>query len=76
MTHERVRPVRRIVARAVERGEIPAIDLLLASRFIQGPVLGWLLDADDSPDPADIGRLADLLARGLGAPVPTSPETA
>lgn len=70
MTWERTRPVRRIVARAVARGEIPAVDPTLASRYIQGPVLAWVLDADDSPSPADIGRLADLLARGLGAVVP------
>jgi AcrR family transcriptional regulator len=67
MVRERTRPVRLVVQQAIDRGEIPPVDLQLAATFIQGPVLAWVLDGSAPPNQAHIGQVASLLARGLGA---------
>jgi AcrR family transcriptional regulator len=66
MVRHRTRPVQQIVRQAIERGEIPDIDLELAATFVQGPVLAWVLEARVAPDPGRIDQLVTLLVRGLG----------
>lgn len=65
---ERTRPVREAVERAIDRGEIPPIDLERASTFIEGPLLARMMKSSGEPiDRAEIAPMVELLARGLGA---------
>ncbi len=66
MFHERMRPIRDIVERAIERGEIPTIDHELAAMFVHGPVMARILMVADPLRPEDISDLVPLLVRGLG----------
>ncbi len=68
MAHERTRPIRELVQRAVDRGEIPPIDLDLATDLVEGPIVARLMRTDGFVDHSDLPRLAALVARGLGAP--------
>jgi AcrR family transcriptional regulator len=68
MLRERMRPIREIVARGVERGEIPPVDLDLASLFVHGPFMARFLLRADPVDPEEISPMVDLLVRGLGGP--------
>ena len=43
MFHERMRPLRQVVERAIDRGEIPPIDTELAALFLHGPVMARIL---------------------------------
>ena len=74
MFRERMRPIREIVERAIERGEIPDIDTELASLFLHGPVMARVLLMAEPLDPDDISDLVPRLVRGLGGPVATRPS--
>lgn len=66
MFHERMRPIRDIVERAVQRAEIPPIDFELASMFIHGPIMARILMVGGPLRAEDINDLVPLLVRGLG----------
>lgn len=67
MARERTRPVRQLVSRAIERGEIPDTDVELAALFIEGPVVARMMLSPAPLDRAEIPVVVELLARGLGA---------
>ncbi|MEM8926152.1 MAG: TetR/AcrR family transcriptional regulator [Actinomycetota bacterium] len=67
MVAERTRPLRELVQRAVDRDEIPAIDLELAAEFIEGPMLAKVLKTHTTPTADELRAVIELIARGLGA---------
>ena len=67
MMFERARPLREIVSRAIDRGEIPDIDLELATAFIEGPILAHMIKSHQAFRATEIPTLVKLIARGLGA---------
>ncbi len=72
MFHERMRPIRDLVERAIDRGEIPAIEPELAAMFVHGPIMARILMVADPLRAEDISDLVPLLVRGLGGR--TSPD--
>ena len=67
MVQERTKPIRDVLRRAIDRGEIEPIDLRLASCFVEGPVLARIMDSNETIGPDDIRAMVDLMVRGLGA---------
>jgi AcrR family transcriptional regulator len=67
MTNKRTKPLRLVLKRAMDRGEIPTIDLDLAVSFVQGPFASRTfihlrpITAEEHP------QLVELILRGLGA---------
>lgn len=64
---ERTRPVREMIERAVDRGEIPAIESNLAMLMIEGPFLAMVMTSSDPIDVAMLPKVADLIVRSFGA---------
>lgn len=64
---ERRRPLREMVQRAIDRGEIPPIDLNRASEFIEGPMVARMIKSHEPIEAGDLLPMVDLITRGLGA---------
>lgn len=69
MVAERTRPIREILRRAIERNEIPDIDLEYASILVEGPFVARMFMSDEPVDVRETELAVDFIARGLGAPV-------
>ncbi|MGH1489424.1 MAG: TetR/AcrR family transcriptional regulator [Acidimicrobiales bacterium] len=69
MLAERTRPIREILRRAIERGEIPDIDLEHASILIEGPFVARMFMSGEPVEAHETELAVDFIARGLGAPV-------
>ncbi len=69
MLAERTRPLREILRRAIERNEIPEIDLEDGSILVEGPFLARMFMSDKPVEPREVVLAVDFIARGLGAPV-------
>ena len=67
---QRTAPARLIVQRAIERGEIPPIDLDTAVHVIHGPFLARALSSMEPIGADEVDELVTIIARGLGASVP------
>lgn len=69
MVAERTRPIRELVRRAIERGEIPDIDLEAVSVLVEGPFLARMVMSGDPVEPHETIQAVDFIARGLGASI-------
>lgn len=67
MVAERKRPLEEIVMRAVDRGEIPPIDIEEAAMFIEGPFMARTIMTNQPMGEEDIPRTVKMIVRGLGA---------
>lgn len=70
MLVERTHPIPTILQRAIDRGEIPATDLELASLFIQGPFMARALFQGHPIEPHEIPEMVTLMVRALGGTTP------
>lgn len=68
---ERTRPVREILQRAIDRGEIPPVDVGRAATYIEGPLMARMLKSTEPIEAAEISPMVDFVAWGLGAMGPT-----
>lgn len=66
MVDERTRPIREIVRRAIERGEIPEIDLEVATVLVEGPFIARMFMSSEPVEPWETEVAVDFIARGLG----------
>jgi AcrR family transcriptional regulator len=71
LIEERTRPVREVVRRAVERGEIPEVDLAAAVVVVEGPMIARTMMSPEPISNEEIEHFAHFVARGLGAPSET-----
>lgn len=72
MMHERSQPLHNVLELAQLRGEIPAdIDLSLAADVVEGPLIFRFMLRGESPEPAHIDALLDLVVAGLTSRVGT-----
>lgn len=69
MVDERMRPIKEIVRRAVERDEIPDIDLDLAAVLVEGPFVARTFMSSEPLDEEEMHAYIRHIARGLGATV-------
>lgn len=75
MVAERSRPLRELVQRAIDRGEIPDVDLALATDFIEGPLMAKVMKTRETPTADELPAMVELIAQGLGATGrPTRPQ--
>lgn len=66
MVAERHRPLEEILMRAVDRGEIPPVDLDQATLFTEGPFMARLMMRNQEVDTDDIPIMVRMIVRGLG----------
>lgn len=66
LMHERMRPLNEVVQRAIERGEIPPIDLYRAGQFIEGPLVARMIRSQDRIEADELAPMVELITRGLG----------
>lgn len=69
MIDERTRPIREIVRRAAERGEIPEIDPAMSVVLVEGPFIARMILSPDPVTDDEVATYVDFIARGLGAVV-------
>ncbi len=69
MVDERTRPIREIVRRAIERDEIPEIDLEMAVVLVEGPFIARMFISSKPVEPHETAAAVDFIARGLGADI-------
>lgn len=67
MMAERKRPIRQVVERAVERGEIPAIDLDTATILVEGPLQARLVISSEPIGQDELSVFVNFVANGLGS---------
>lgn len=70
MMYERKRPIREIIERAIDRGEIPPTDVDLACMLVEGPFHSRVLINGKQVRQEDVDALVTFAARGLGSPDP------
>ena len=70
MMAERTQPITAIIERAVERGEIPSVDLQQAMDFVHGPLMARTLVHGQPPDASELPSLVAMIVRGLGGTPP------
>ncbi len=70
MVGERMRPIREIVRRAVERGEIPETDLEVAAVTVEGPFVARMFMSSEPLREDEVRAYIDFIARGLGVSSP------
>ncbi len=66
MMRENTSPIRVVLDRAVERGEIEPIDPDAASALIHGPLMVRVLLNPEPIQPSELAAVAKLVVRGLG----------
>ncbi|MEM9654645.1 MAG: TetR/AcrR family transcriptional regulator [Actinomycetota bacterium] len=66
MVAERHRPLEDIVLRAVDRGEIPPVNLEHATLFIEGPFMARVMMGRGLIDIEEIPSIIRMIIRGLG----------
>lgn len=69
MIEERTRPIREVVRRGYERGEIPEIDLKMAVVLVEGPIMGRVLLSPEPVSDEEVAAYVRFIARGLGATI-------
>lgn len=69
MIDERMRPIKEIVRRAVERGEIPDVDLETAAILVEGPFVARMFHRSQPLEEGEMDSYILHIARGLGAAV-------
>lgn len=70
MMSERTSPIGVIVSRAVERGEIPAVELDQALACIHGPFMAHTMMHGDPLDRSNLLQFVAFVVRGLGGQTP------
>lgn len=68
MMSERMRPIRQIIEQAIDREEIPAMDLDMACLLVEGPFHSRFLMSGEPVSEGDVETLVNFVARGLGSP--------
>ncbi len=68
MMDQRKRPITEMLERAMERAEIPRIDIELATTLVEGPLHFRVLMNHEPVAPDEIPTFVNFVARGLGAP--------
>lgn len=69
MINERTRPIREIVRRAVERGEIPETDIARSVVLVEGPFIARMLMSAEPITEDEVEAYVAHAVRGLGAAV-------
>lgn len=69
MVDERMRPIREIVRRAIERSEIPDTDLDTAATLVEGPFVARMFMSSDPIRQDETDAYVCHIVRGLGAAV-------
>ncbi|MEM7337857.1 MAG: TetR/AcrR family transcriptional regulator [Actinomycetota bacterium] len=68
LMHERTRPLRELIQRAVDRGEIPPVDLDEVTICVEGPFMARVLKSSEPVTAGELEPMIEFVARGLGAP--------
>lgn len=66
MIQQRAEPMRDIITRAIERGEIPAIDVDAAINVVEGPFIARMIRSSKPIEQAEVVAIVDWVVRGLG----------
>ncbi len=69
MVGERMRPIREILRRAVERNEIPETDMEVAAVLVEGPFLARMFMSSEPLGEDEVAAYIEFIIRGLGADI-------